>query len=34
MWLNIWTVTIAMATGFAVIALTILPKDQRATLGR
>jgi hypothetical protein len=34
MWLNIWTVTVAMAIGFAVMAMTVLPKDHRATLGR
>jgi hypothetical protein len=34
MWLSIWVVTIAMAVGFAVMAMSILPKEQRATLER
>ena len=34
MWLSVWTVTIAMAIGFAVTAMTVLPKNQRATLGK
>ena len=34
MWITVWTVTIAMALGFAVLAVTVLPKNERATLGR
>ncbi len=34
MWLSIWTVTVAMAIGFAVMAMTVLPKDHRATRER
>ncbi len=34
MWITVWTVTIAMALGFVVMAVAVLPKDERATLGR
>ena len=33
MWLCIWVITVASAIGLAVIAMTALPKDQRATFG-
>ena len=33
MWLSIWLITVASAIGLAVIAMTALPKDQRATFG-
>ena len=33
MWLTIWVITVASAVGLAVIAMTALPKDQRATFG-
>ena len=33
MWLSIWVVTLAAAIGFAVTATTMLPKEERATLG-
>jgi hypothetical protein len=34
MWITLWTVTIAAALGFTVVAVAILPKNERATLGR
>jgi hypothetical protein len=33
MWVAIWAVTVAMALSFAVMAVTMLPEDERATLG-
>ncbi len=34
MWITLWTVTVAMALCCVVVAVTILPKNERATLGR
>jgi hypothetical protein len=34
MWINLCAVTIAVAICFAVAAITVLPKDERATFGR
>ena len=33
MWLYIWVITLTSAISLAVIAMAVLPKDQRATFG-
>ena len=33
MWLSIWLITVASAISLAVIAMSALPKDQRARFG-
>ena len=34
MWLSIWAVTLALAIGFAVMAVTVQSENDHAALGR